>query len=321
MPVGLLAQIGANAAGAAIDTGMGLMLEKHQDKRQLQQQQKLTDMQLAGQQIMTDYNMKKQLEMWKATSYKAQIEQMAMAGINPGLLYGMSGGGAQTTGNANGTVTGAHAPTGGNEIATMMGMGIQRALLQAQKENIEADTKKKEVETAKTAGVDTTLATTQAQSLTQGIENAKAQQALTNIQTAINSVQLQFDKDTLQIRESGVNLAVSKLNEEINLLSKENLLNAATLQTKINQAKQQLASTILQQWLTTAQTANVQADTRNKVEQLHNMIEENLRNWDKLSIDQQHLQLERLKVEYEQALPPELKELLDKVHIIPGIRK
>lgn len=154
-----IASLGAQAAGGLINTGMGLLLEKHNDRRQLRQQEKLQNLQLKGQMQMTDYNMMKQLQMWKDTSYPAQVEQLKKAGLNPGLVYGMGGGGGTTTGTPSGAPGGASAPGGGGEI---MGMGLMNLkMLQAQIENIQADTEKKKVESTKTAGVDTELATAQ----------------------------------------------------------------------------------------------------------------------------------------------------------------
>lgn len=150
--------IGTSTANDLIGTAIGLGLEKHNDKRQLAQQEKLQNLQMKGNKEMTDYNMMKQLEMWKNTSYPAQMAMMKQAGLNPALMYGMSGGGGQSTGSANGNVSGASAPSGGQEIQTQMGLqlqGMQLSLLNAQKENIEADTQNKEAQATKTGGVDT----------------------------------------------------------------------------------------------------------------------------------------------------------------------
>ena len=87
-------------------------------------------------------------EMWEKTNYSAQKEQMKKAGLNPALMYGMSGGGGVTTGPSSATADG---QPGGTNI----GMGIQAMaqleLLKAQKENIEADTKEKKARAQKTA--------------------------------------------------------------------------------------------------------------------------------------------------------------------------
>ena len=97
---GMAAELGMQAASQAasglIGTGMGLLLEGHNDRRQLRQQEKLQNLEIKGSKELTDYNAAKQLEMWKATNYPAQIEQMKLAGLNPALAYGMGGGGGVT---------------------------------------------------------------------------------------------------------------------------------------------------------------------------------------------------------------------------------
>ena len=52
---------------------MGLLLEGHNDRRQLRQQEKLQNLEIKGSKELTDYNAAKQLEMWKATNYPAQV--------------------------------------------------------------------------------------------------------------------------------------------------------------------------------------------------------------------------------------------------------
>ena len=99
-------------------------------------------MQIAGSKQLTDYQYMKQKEMWDTTNYEAQKEHLKKAGLNPGLLYGMSGGGGVTTGSGSGTVTGSAADAASTQNAQTaeVGMGMQLAsqlaLQKAQKENI-----------------------------------------------------------------------------------------------------------------------------------------------------------------------------------------
>ena len=147
----LAQQIGSQAAGA----GMGMILGGWNDKRQLKQQGKLQELQIAGQKEMSDYNYAKQLQMWHDTNYDAQRKELEKAGLNPALMYGMGGGGGTTTGSGGGNVQGGSAPQGGGEIQGMMGMGMQLPMIMAQKELVEAQTKKTEAEEIKTKGADT----------------------------------------------------------------------------------------------------------------------------------------------------------------------
>lgn len=140
-----------------VGAGMGIGLEKHNDARQIRQQQKLQDMQIAGSKQLTDYNYAKQLQMWKDTNYQAQKEELKKAGLNPGLLYGMGGGGGSTIGSGSGgSVSAGQATAGSGEIMGMMNQKMQLELLNAQKENIEADTANKQANTVNT-GANTVL--------------------------------------------------------------------------------------------------------------------------------------------------------------------
>lgn len=136
---GWISTVGGQALGlmtGAIAGGMA-------DKRQFDQAANLQGLQIIGQKHMTDYNMKKQLEMWKATNYKAQIEEMKKAGLNPGMIYGMSGSGGTTSNINTGNVQGQSAASTGGEYSQFAQQGMQLQLLKAQKDNIEADTANK----------------------------------------------------------------------------------------------------------------------------------------------------------------------------------
>lgn len=141
--------------GQVVNTGLGLLLEGHNDRRQVRQAGKLGQQQLALDMQKMNHSNKLQKEMWDATNYSAQVAHMKKAGLSPGLAYGMSGGGGVTAGGGGGggSVGGAQAPSGGGEMMGMQLLGAQRAL-------VEAQTRKTEAETEKTSGVDTTLTAT-----------------------------------------------------------------------------------------------------------------------------------------------------------------
>lgn len=147
-----------NIITGAVNTGLGLILEKHQDQRQLNQQEKLGQQQLKFNMSQMDYQNKLAYDLWQKTNYPGQVKQLEKAGLNPGLLYGLSGGGGSTTGSTGGNVNTPNAPAGGNEILGLQLMGAQKRLLEAQ-------AKKTEAEANKTAGIDTDIAVTQAKIL------------------------------------------------------------------------------------------------------------------------------------------------------------
>jgi hypothetical protein len=191
--------IGTAATGAVGETAgaiLGIGLGAYNDNRKDIMNRKIgrQNMELANEQ--TNYNMQKQLELWKATSYPAQMEQMKKAGINPGLMYGMGGGGGQTAAVAQGHNTGGGAENPG-EAQAMAGMGIQAMQAQASIELMKAQARATNVHADKEAGVDTEKTKTETQSITQGIENQKAAQALTEAQTNLAKIQGEIQGGTI----------------------------------------------------------------------------------------------------------------------------
>lgn len=170
----------ANVAEGAIGQVLGLALGGIQNKRQIKQQRKLNQLQVQSQKELADYQQQQQLEMWKATNYPAQIEQMKQAGLNPALQYGMGGGGGTTAGT--GIQTGV---TGGSaQGATNEGMG----LLMAQMKLIDAQTKKTEAE-AKAIDPNIKLTEAQTQETVQKTLNLKLEALNTEAKTYLTKAQ------------------------------------------------------------------------------------------------------------------------------------
>lgn len=128
------------------------------DRRQVKQQQKLTDIAVNANKDTAKYSSDLQYDMWNKTNYEAQVKHAEAAGLNPAMLYGMGGAGGATTGSASaGTQGAASAANAAQERQVELGMGMQLAqtqLLAAQARKTEAETKNIEAETGKT-GVET----------------------------------------------------------------------------------------------------------------------------------------------------------------------
>ena len=179
-------QLGMQAAGNVLGLGLGLI----NDRRQLAQQERLQKLEIQGSKELTDYNTAKQLQMWKNTSYPAQREMMEKAGLNPGLMYGMGGGGGQTAAISPGHASGSDAPKGGGEVLGMGLMGQQAALVKAQIDNINADTANKKAENPNigTAG-----------------EGMKLDNVGKQIQNELSTLEKAFQESTFKNRESATN--------------------------------------------------------------------------------------------------------------------
>lgn len=239
--------IGSIAMQAGTDimqTGLGLALEKHNDARQLRQQEKLQNLQIWGAKNLTDYQQQKQLEMWNSTGYGAQMKQLAEAGLNPGLLYGMKGGGGMTIGN--GVIqpsNGGNAPTGGGEIMNAMGMGIQYQLLQAQKANIEADTKNKLAD-ASNKGANTDVQVQTLQNLIQEEDNLRWKTELTQIEFMTKRLEYHLKDMTFDDAMNQIKSEAKEAQGRMRSTLIQAGVDEATQKTKINQVNENLALTM-----------------------------------------------------------------------------
>ena len=85
-----------------------------------------------------------QMDMWNKTNYGAQLEHMKSAGLNPALMYGMSGGGGATTGSQGGGSA--------SKANAQKQMGIEGAMAQAQVELMKAQANKANTEASNIRG-------------------------------------------------------------------------------------------------------------------------------------------------------------------------
>lgn len=161
----LTEQLGSVATGGiGAVAGMGLsMLDEalfgnKRRKQQLEQQQKLTNMQVAGNKELMDLGHKQQMQMWEDTNYAAQREQLRKAGLNPAMIYGGGGEGGTTGAGAVGS---ASAGTAEGEVSRKMAdtqqqaMGLQLRKEKAEIEVMEAQAENLKAEAKKKGGVDT----------------------------------------------------------------------------------------------------------------------------------------------------------------------
>jgi len=221
-------QLGMQTAGNVLGAGMGLILGGIERKKQLEQQQKLQNMEIAGQKQMGIFNREQQMKLWEDTNYGAQVQQLKKAGLNPGLLYGKGGPGGITNASPGSISGGQASPT---TPASGMGMMMGQAAMQAaQIRNLDANTKLTEVEAGKKAGVDTKLGETQISSLLQGIESAKSKQALTEVETALASIKE-------HIAGATQNIEISKIIHGAEIVANDAEISTATKEDKIRQIK------------------------------------------------------------------------------------
>lgn len=289
-----LDQIAQGAAGGILGIGFGAI----QNQQQYHQQERLQELQIRGQQQMTDYNYGKELQMWHDTNYPAQVAELEKAGLNPALLYAKSGAGGATTGTPSANVTGGTAQKGNNDLAAE-GMGLQMGLIKAQTENVQADTQNKLAQTPKTQAETT---------------NIKAQQLLTEAQTRLTEVQTAFQYRSFDSRLENIDRTVEKLTQEAKGLNQQNQITKETMDSTIKQIKTKAIGAVLENYLTQAKTQQSEADkkyiemvTKWIPQDYANKAQEIMQGWDKISQGNQQLSNEQLKLwGVNEDFPPQL---------------
>jgi hypothetical protein len=132
--------------GSAIAGAIG---GSSQANKSYHKQKKLNQQQLQNQMMLNRQGHDLQMDMWNKTNYEAQIKKMEEAGLNPALMYGMSGGGGTTTGSQGGG-----SAQGGNAGQERV-MDLSNALMMAEIELKKSQANKNDEDAKKTGGVDT----------------------------------------------------------------------------------------------------------------------------------------------------------------------
>lgn len=214
---------------------MSLALQNKQRKQNLADQKELMNLQQQNQMGLNLQGQKLAQENWEYTNAENQVEHYKKAGLNVGLMYGTNGMGGQLSSGSGGSASGGQAQKFETNLDGMGMMAQQMALMQAQKNNIEADTNKKNVEADKLKGVDTDLTSMQTQNLAQGIENQKAQKKLTEMQTNLTGIEYDLKNATLEDSKNIIRNEKIKGDKEIYILENQGVI---THEEAINKAKE-----------------------------------------------------------------------------------
>lgn len=298
-------QAASQATSGLIGAGMGLLLEKHNDKRQLEQQKKLQELQLLGQKQMGIFNREQAMQMWKDTNFKAQLEQMKLAGISPGLIYGMSGAGGSSTNVASGSTGSTSAPVGGGEIMNYTAQGLNLALLKAQKENIESQTAKNQAEAAATSGYKQEEARASISLMGQEIKNKQAQKLLTDADTHLKNIQGQIQGSTIKEQVDEIVWNALKANELLDQASRDTFIKKATQDDIIKTIHTEAIKAILtntliraQTKMTGEQTQNITAERRNINNKISMWAQDNYLNLLNMSNEQRRTEIQNMLATY-----------------------
>ena len=140
--------LGMISAGLGAVQQVGSMMgigQGRQDRRQIDQQRKLSEQQ-------AEIQNRSQMDMWNKTNYEAQVQKLNEAGLNPALLYGKGGSGGATVGGAVGGGQAANAAATQQANTQSTGMGIQSGMAMAQMRLMESQAKNLDADTINKAG-------------------------------------------------------------------------------------------------------------------------------------------------------------------------
>lgn len=256
----------AGAIGQVVSTGMN-MVNANQDRQFAKGQAREADARaLQNSMALSDHNQKNAMEMWRDTNYAAQAEEARKAGMSVGMLYGKGGtGGTAMSVGQTSQGTAGKAETykiQPQEVANMM-------LMKAQKENIEADTTKKQVEADKLAGADTAKTEAETASLTQGITNQKAEVKLKQAQTYLTNIQNFNEQEMSEDKINEVMWNAQKAGAETQIALNEQYVSDATVKEKITIITETAVNAILKNKLDQATMNKVKQDIKNSIADIH----------------------------------------------------
>lgn len=298
------------AAGQVASAGVAAMGNSVNTRNQFKRTKELMEIQMRNQEQMNENARERQMKMWKDTNYSAQIEQMKLAGLNPALLYGEGGGGGVTTGsNTAGSASGGHAPQ-------MMDIGsiTQAALAMAQAKLLAAQTRKTEVEADKIGGVDTEEAKTRIASLTQGVENQKANEALTKAQTIMQDLNNRIGNVTESDQIDYITYQTQKALKEVEIANHEEYVNRETREDRIKIIQEEAVGTMIQNAL------NQQKITESK-QNVEATAQEILQKWETVNQQGRNVDINQFREEIK-AINPTISQIGGKAldQVIMGIQ-
>lgn len=296
-------QIGMSAANAGLGIAEELVMTNWRQKKQMEQQKRMQELQIKGSKEMADYNQAIAMDMWNKTNYEAQRKHMENANLSVGLMYGGSGGGGATTSSNAGNISSGNANEPSKGMAMMMGSQAAQAqaqteLTQAQTENVKADTENKR-------GVERTEGETRIGKLAQETQNAAVQQQILSYEKEVAKVNANIATMTQNQAITNIGLEGRKLQGEA-----EQARNAGKLSTEAyGQLLQQIQQNTIEQQLrmgllkaniikTGSETAVNKQMLENMTAQINKMMADKEQGWWKMEIEAKELAVKQMMAEF-----------------------
>jgi len=249
---------GGVAVGSLVAGMLGRKKQNKENKRRIEEQRAET-------QKLQEQNQDKQKEMWHYTNFTNQRKEMEKAGLNVGMLYGGGGAGGATTGTAGGA-QGSMEDEGnynyGEDVQAGGQLAMQMSLMQAQKDNIEADTKDKEADTQAKTTTGTEEANLRIDTLKQGLESGKLQQQAVELDNKLKEIELYINENGKDASINKINYEAEKMYEELKIIITQGKVDEATADAKIELMNANVAGIYMQLALSEANVKLTEEQTK-----------------------------------------------------------
>lgn len=279
-----------NTMGSAV-VGMGMGM--YNDARQKQTNDMNQKRQMEGMKEMSNFQYGQEMRKWQDTGYGAQKDQLKEAGLNPALMYGMGGGGGQSSNVGSGGSVQGGAATNVNAGSEMQN-GMQLMLMRAQKENIEADTVNKKsqvpVNEAKVPNIEANTGETLANTT-----NIEAKTAIANIQKRTEEARAKVAEGTVAEAIGEITYQMRKTDEEVTNLVRQNHINAAVKDEVIRSFKLANTETLANIALKEVQKDNTVQMTAESKAKVLQWIKENVMRQTEIGIKGRAVDIEGLE--------------------------
>ena len=241
---------GISVASNAIGGAMSAKDAKKQHQYDLEKMKVQHGYNIESQRLNQEFNK----EIWDYTNTENQKKHIEAAGLNPALLYGMSGGGGATAAGAQGLGEGI---ASGHEMRIKQqgrGMGLQAAAIASEITLNNSQAEKNWADAKKTAGVDTDLQNANIDNVITQTSNEKIKRGLILANTRLSDAQEELQRTTSDYtkqKADEVRQNIKRIEKEIDLLTKEingldldNQFKKETLKNRIKQTEMAIKQAI-----------------------------------------------------------------------------
>jgi hypothetical protein len=250
------------------------------------------DIQYQNQQQLNEQGHNLQKDMWDYTNYGNQMKHIKDAGLNPALMYGMSGGGGTTAGSQSG------GSAGGGSYKHAPYMDMSALMMGAQIQNLQANTDKTESETENIKEQTTNEAGGVRNQLSANVDNLEAKTSLMQAQKELTDILK--NKTTKEIER--MEEEVKQLKEQIIALETQNRIDKATADQKIKIVDYQVIEAGLNNTL-----KNAQIKLTNK--EVTAIVKRVQMEYEKLDVQKRGLKLDQDKFEWNKKVEKFANEL------------